>query len=253
MSFIAFRHAMAAVLAAVAIDGIAIQPASAVRVEIVASRDNTLFENATGSSSSGIGPGLFVGRTEQPANRRALLAFDLGAIPAVASIDSVLLVLHVNRTIDLTSRVFTLHRVTKAWGEGTSNSGGPPDQGGGGGGAPSTTGDATWVHNIFPNQSWASLGGDFDPVASASALVGADGTYTWKSTPQLLADVQAWHLGQQPNNGWVVIGVESVSGSARRFDSRESPNVADRPRLIVYHAAVAIEPWTWSAIKATYR
>jgi hypothetical protein len=240
-------------LAASVLVVLANQPAAAIRVEIVAARDNTLFESSNGSLSSGVGPSLFAGRTGQPANRRALLAFDLSAIPGGASIDSVELVMHVNRTSDQSSRSFALHRVTKAWGEGTSNSGGPPGQSGGGGGAPATSGDATWLHNVFPNQTWSNQGGDFDPVVSASASVGTDGTYHWKSTPQLVADVRAWHQGQQPNNGWVLIGAESTSHTARRFDSRESPNAADRPTLVVHYNATPVEPWTWSAIKATYR
>jgi hypothetical protein len=69
----------------------------------------------------------------------------------------------------------------------------------------------------------------------------------------LVADVLAWQQGQQPNNGWVLIGAESGSHTARRFDSRESPNAADRPTLIVIYSATAVEPQTWSAIKATYR
>jgi hypothetical protein len=182
-----------------------------------------------------------------------LLAFDLGVIPAAATIDSVELVMHVNRTSDQSSRAFSLHRVTKAWGEGTSNAGGAPGSGGGGGGAPATNGDATWLHNVFPNQSWSNPGGDFVALESASTQVGADGTYVWKSTPQLLADVRAWHQGQQPNKRLGVDGWRIGVAHGTRFDSRQSPNVADRPTLIVYHATIAVEPWTWSAIKATYR
>jgi hypothetical protein len=106
------------------------QPAAATRVEIVASRDNTLFESPTGSLCSGIGPSLFAGRTGQPANRRALLAFDLGTIPGGASIDSVELVMHVNPPA-INPAASSQHRVTKAWGGGNFESGRAGSSGGG--------------------------------------------------------------------------------------------------------------------------
>ena len=33
-------------------------------------------------------------------------------------------------------------------------------------GAPSAVGDATWKHTFFNTANWATLGGDFNPVAS---------------------------------------------------------------------------------------
>ena len=252
MSHLLLGRIAVATVAAAAIAVVAIRPAAATRVELQASRDNTLFDSESGALSSGIGPALFAGRTAQPGNRRALVAFDLNGIPAGAQIDSVQLVLHLNRTSDSVTRTYTLHLVSKAWGEGSSNSGGSPGIGGGGGGAPAAAGDATWLHHAFPNQQWTNLGGDFDAAASALALVGVSGTQTWESTPRFVADVQAWVDGAT-NNGWVLIGNETVSGTARRFDSRESPNTGDRPRLIVDFSPIAVTPGTWSAIKSTYR
>jgi hypothetical protein len=101
-----------------------------------------------------------------------------------------------------------------------------------GGGAPATAGDATWIHTFFPDELWDSQGGDFDPVASASAAVGSSGTYTWSSS-ELAADVQGWVDNPGSSFGWAVIGDESASTTARRFGSRENPNPALRPVLTV--------------------
>jgi hypothetical protein len=38
------------------------------------------------------------------------------------------------------------------------------------------------------------------------------------------------------NYGWIVIGDEANSQTARRFDSRENPTAANRPRLRVYYS-----------------
>ena len=50
-------------------------------IDIVASKDNTLYQSATGSLSNGAGQNFFVGRTRQSSNslRRGLIAFDIAA------------------------------------------------------------------------------------------------------------------------------------------------------------------------------
>src|SRR5687768_10922470 len=69
--------------------------ARAAIVTLLPSKDNTLFESATGDESSGVGEFLFAGRTG-PRNdlriRRATLAFDFSAlIPPDATITDVTL------------------------------------------------------------------------------------------------------------------------------------------------------------------
>jgi hypothetical protein len=120
----------------------------------------------------------------------------------------------------------SLHRVLEEWGEAGSAAGQ-----GEGGGAAAQTGDATWRNTFFPNDLWASLGGDFEPVASASTDVSGIGFYSW-SSPELLADVKLFHERSLRNHGWIVVGNEAVP-RAKRFDTRENPIVGRRPQLTI--------------------
>jgi hypothetical protein len=124
-----------------------------------------------------------------------------------------------------------LYPVTANWGEGTSNSGSP-----GGSGAPSTTGDATWLHTFYPSTFWTSPGGDFSATASATKSVGTNGTYSWTSA-QMATDLQGWLATPASNFGWMLKCPESAAGNAKRFSTREEPTVSMRPRLDVTYLA----------------
>jgi len=197
-------------------------------INIVSSRDNTLYEDASGSLSNGAGQFLFAGRTFQGGEdlRRGLIYFDLSGIPTGATITSVTLTMNMSRTISGAANV-ALHSVNTDWGEGTSNAGGQE-----GGGAASTAGDATWIHNFFPGSNWATAGGDFVAGASATTSVNAIGSYNWSSAT-MISDVQGWADNSATNFGWIVIGNESTAGSAKRFDTHEHPTVANRPTLVI--------------------
>ena len=68
-------------------------------VTIAAARDNTLYEDASGSLSNGAGQSLFAGKTGTGGIRRALIAFDVaGAVPAGSTITAVTLRLQMSRT-----------------------------------------------------------------------------------------------------------------------------------------------------------
>jgi hypothetical protein len=226
-------------------------PSAADTVSLTSSRDNTLYETSDGTLSSGAGPTMFVGRTAQGFEelRRALVAFDLAdSIPAGSTVVSVEIELHMSKTISGAQTV-TLHRVTSSWGEGASNAGLN-----GGAGALSVTGDATWLHRSYDAELWSSAGGDFDAAASASASVAGIGDYAWGSTPGLVADVQGWVDNPASNHGWLVLGNENATGSAKRFNTREHPSASSRPRLIVTFnpPGVAVEAASWSRIKVLY-
>jgi len=203
-------------------------PVRAVHLEPV--RDNTLYEDLLGGLSNGAGFHVFAGLTESGGKRRALLAFDVaGAVPAGAQVLGVKLTLHVTRTIAGPETV-SVHRALADWGEGTSHAPGQE-----GGGAPATAGDATWLHASYAGTLWSAPGGDFDPAASATRVIGFTGPQTWKS-PALVADVQGWLDDPSSNHGWLLLGDEPVggTGTAKRFGSREGPT-AFRPVLkIVY-------------------
>lgn len=198
-------------------------------VELGAVRDNTLYEDLSGGLSNGIGTGFFAGNSGGQDARRGLILFDLSGIPAGSTIHAVSLQLRMNRTIS-GAQIVRMHRLTADWGEGASDAGDP-----GGGGGAAQADDATWLHTFYDAQFWATPGGDFEAIESASTSVAGLGVYTW-SGAGLAADVQAWLDGANPNHGWILIGNESVGGTAKRFASREAPDPADRPRLTVEYS-----------------
>lgn len=191
------------------------------------SKDNTLYETATGSQSNGAGEYVFVGRTAQSSNsiRRGVIAFDVaGTIPPGSTISSATLTLSMSRTLGGVATI-DLHRLLSNWGEGTSNAFGNE-----GAGAPATTNDATWIHTFFNTSTWAIAGGDFSPTVSASQAVGGIGTYAWSSA-QVVSDVQSWLDNPSSNFGWLLQGNELSPATSKRFDSGE--NVSSPPVLTI--------------------
>lgn len=200
------------------------------QVTLTPSKDNSIFEED--GLSDGKGTGIFAGQTARTQSlRRALIAFDVaGTIPAGATITSVQLQLRVTMTASNTQRQMSLHRLLADWGEGDSNS----NVRGGGMGAPAAPGDATWSDRFFDTVAWATPGGDFNPTASATGSAGnINTTTTFASTTALVADVQGWLANPQSNFGWILRGVETSTGTAKRFASREVTQAAQRPQLIV--------------------
>ena len=223
------RMLLAGVAAAIAVTTCA-------RAEIVTidpAKDNTLFQNAFGIDlSNGSGVYLFTGATALPPPdgdiRRALIQFDIaGALPARSTINGVSLRLHMSKTIAGPQPV-DLHRLLIDWGEGASDALGPE-----GGGIAPAAGDATWTHTFFDSEFWQTPGGDFSNVVSGTTMVAGNGSYTWESTPELVADVQLWLDAPSMNFGWLLRSAESVPTTAKRFDSRENGAVEKRPKLTI--------------------
>lgn len=222
------RHTIAVMLGAALA---ARAPAEVVLVP--AARDNTLIETADGSLSNGAGPNFFAGAVATGDIRRGLVAFDVSShIPAGSTVTGVTLTLHMSRTPS-SGELVSLHRVLADWGEGGSV--GPM---GGGAGAPAEPGDATWLHRSFPGELWSMPGGDFDAAPLASLVVFGQGHYSWASTSALVSLVQEWIDEPTANFGLLVRGEESVDTTAKRFDSREHPDPAVRPVLVVEYTPV---------------
>lgn len=220
-------------VAASAIVGLCVGVAAGDTVTIGAIKDNTLYQDAAGALSNGVGAALFAGQSGQGLTRRGLLAFDIaGSVPAGSTITGVTLRLNLSQSNAGTADV-GLHRVLANWGEGTSSAG----SGGGGSGAAATVGDATWLHTFFNTSFWANAGGDFSPGASAVTTVGATGSYLW-SSPGMIADVQSWLDSPAASFGWLLKGNEVGSGTARRFDSREAALI-NRPSLLIEYTVPA--------------
>jgi len=222
-SVLAFAGAM------VGLAGWSAAPSAAVAETLVVNpaKDNTLYESTGAQLSNGQGIFMFVGLTGSGGSRRGLVAFDLSAIPANATITDVSLSLFLSRPrADATAETIDLFKVLKDWGEGSSNAGSP-----GGGGAPAQPGDATWLYNFFNTSFWTSAGGDTAASVSASTAVSTNNRpYTWSGSG-MVADVQSWVADPASNFGWMLAGNEGNQQSAQRFHTGE--NTSNKPQLTV--------------------
>jgi hypothetical protein len=186
--------------------------------------------NAGGNSQFATGTNLAGQRS------RGLVKFNLaGQIPSNASIQSVSLTMTVvEEPISPADSTFDLHRVLVAWGEGTGTSTT------GDAGRLAVTGEATWNDRLYPSTTWSSAGAaapvDFSSTVSASKFIQGLATYTFNSTPGLVADVQQWLTDPSSNFGWIVISEsEATDGTHRAFASRES-SANNKPTLVVQYA-----------------
>lgn len=145
--------------------------------------------------------------------RRALVAFDLGAIPAGACVRSAQLRLRLT-SVSSPSRVLGVHRLSHAWveGNGKARSG------------------ATW-RTADGQTAWPSAGGAFAAAASATAETGtvSGATLAWDVT----ADVAAFVAGSAANHGWLIQDTAATTGGDFRFASRQHGTSAARPRLVL--------------------
>lgn len=215
-------------------------------ITIGAQKDNTLYESDTGDTSNGVGSYFFAGSTMNGDIRRGVIAFDIaGNIPAGSTINSVTLMLNLSRTMTGDETV-ALHRLLEDWGEGTSNADANEGMG-----APATEGDATWIHTFFDTQLWTTAGGSFDSTVSGSTVVGAIGPYSWGSTAQMVADVQGWLDDPSSNFGWILIGDEANTMTAKRFDSLQNSNAANRPMLTIDYNPPATATATETSVPPT--
>jgi hypothetical protein len=203
------------------------------QVTLTSSKDNTLYFDLNGALSNGAGSRMFCGTTGVVTGgllRRAVFAFPVAAsIPRRSTIVSVTLTLSCAMSPP-NSQPVDLHRVLADWGEGTSVAGS-----GQGGGAPSTTGDATWIHTFFPTSNWQTPGGDFSPTVSGTTPVIGPGPYTWASTAQMVADVQSWLDNPGRNSGWLLRTTETGTNTAKAFETKESTTPANRPQLLIVY------------------
>ncbi|MCH2160454.1 MAG: DNRLRE domain-containing protein [Phycisphaerales bacterium] len=203
--------------------------ALATEVTLSPSQDNTLIGPGSGENSNGSGDGFYAGQIGffggSEVIRRGLLQFDLSEIPATATITSVTLNVSVVKTPNDNEYEFSLHRCNASWGEGASDFPG-------GVGAPAEAGDATWVMRFHPDTPWSVEGGDFEADSSSTTMIGGRADYAF-SGDGLIDDVQVWLDNPKLNHGWVMLGTEGTSLSARKFGSREYADQSKRPTLVV--------------------
>lgn len=201
-------------------------PAAAEIVTLGPSSDTTLYEDPAGDRSNGAGQHMFAGTNSGREIRRGLIDFDVAShLPRDSEIVGVTLTLHLSRSAGGPG-VVSLRRAESAWGEGSTDAPGAEGSGG-----PATPGSATWLHSFYDDVFWSDPGGDIAERNSASREVGEQGgLYSW-SSEGLAGDVRAWLSGQSPEHGWFLVADESSASSAKRFDTREHPEVHLRPIL----------------------
>lgn len=211
-------------------------------------RDATIFSgNGSEHLADGKGTFLWTSVIANGVKRRALLAFDLSAIPPGSGIDAVELRLHQSRARD--GHEVAVYRLFESWGEGSA------DAGSSGAGTVATPGDSTWVNRFHPASPWQTPGGSRAAQASATRLVGADNEhYTW-SGAGLVADVQRWVNDPAQNHGWLLIGDESLVQNAKRFESREFGGSSAPQLRVVYtppaagdSADIPLPLWAWALL-----
>jgi hypothetical protein len=193
----------------------------AVPVDITAFGAVIELNNATGRdtyirSSSGQ-QGLNWGaspllRVDASPNYRTLLYWDLGGIPAEATITNATMTLFVNSVMSTTSNTIRAFRVTQDWTEGTGN-------------GQDTDNGATWL-TYNGTASWAKAGGDYNTTIWASqAVTTANKFYAWNITGL----VTHWIING--NNKGLLLN--ATGSSTKDFSSSDSVNSSRRPRLQV--------------------
>lgn len=223
----------------VALVAVAGASAGAGVVKLGAAKDNTLYESPLGDISNGAGQHCFVGVTAGNSIRRTVIRFDVeGAIPDGAAFVGATLTMHMSKTTAGPTWV-SLHCALEDWGEGGSDA--PDDEGRG---APAQTDDATWIYTYHDTYYWTQQGGRFAAAPSGDpVLVDGPGDYAWGPWYGPNGDVSEWLDGSAPNYGWVMVGDELASGTAKRFDTRENPDEAHRPSLTLYYVPACIGDW----------
>jgi RHS repeat-associated protein len=159
----------------------------------------------TNCGNYGAGTSIFVG-SDPTAKYRGLLRFTLNDIPATATIT--------NATLSVwqqygaaNAATLEAHRVTRAWTQGSGNA--------------QCTGGATW-YDATTGATWASQGGDYDPVVAASLAKSANQSSSWDNLA--IRDLaQQWVSGAQPNLGVLLkLGSEPLaSGNNVIYNSGE--------------------------------
>jgi len=171
---------------------------------IEAGQDNSIAQEFP-DRSAGLCDSVFSGNIDISLSaRRALLQFDLSAIPPGSIINSVTLSMAVTRGGNHNPSDFVLHPITAAWIEGTN---GCPFRGGGQLDDGAAADGVTW--NTIP-----AFGG-----VSATTLVDTT-TPSWTSA-QMAADLQD-QLDGNGVFGWIMLGDEVILTIICRFGSFDS-------------------------------
>ena len=195
--------------------------------------DTSLVEHNPNNNLGGMAM-LPIGRSDTGPIARGLFKFTVAdTLPAGAVVRAATLELEVVNGGLSVAREFSVHRLLRAWGEGTKAGGDGEENFG----APAEAGEATWNARLFPTLLWsepgAKSGTDYISVASASGNLSSVGRYSLSSTT-MTSDVQSWLDNPGTNFGWLIkVGNELRTGTLLSLASREHPQV--RPVLRVQY------------------
>lgn len=213
-------------------------PGAAQTVIIEPDRDTTIYEDDPSiQRSNGSGTRGHFGVNQINQRRRYLVRFDLeGVVPTGSLVTNVRLRLNVsnfspNSTFNMAQH---LHRVTRAWGEGSSDAGFP-----GGNGAVAQPGDASWHFAFVPGMPWLQPGGDFLPIPSVITQHNTIGPIYF-SSPQMVADVASWILDPSSNHGWLIKDSFETPNTAFVFSTREDSSPMAAPTLEITYSPIPV-------------
>ena len=152
---------------------------------------------------------------------RALLRFDVAAVPSNATVTSAVLTLTLVTTPTSTNLWFSLHRMLQDWKENV----------------------VTWTNRLSPPAPWSVPGGassvDYASAVTQSNLIVSTvlpAVFSFASNPAMVADVQEWLNNPSTNFGWILIcELEELERSVRKFGSSERLSTNQRPYLEIQY------------------
>jgi parallel beta-helix repeat protein len=143
----------------------------------------------------------------------SLLRFDLGAIPANATVQSAVLTVNVRNST--TGEGYFLYGASRAWSES----------------------QATWTH-AATGSPWSAAGasgaGDRGTTSFGTLIPAATGRYSVSLNAAGVAALQGWVTNPASNHGFVLDALTNLDGL--ELDSSEVTTPANRPQLTVTYA-----------------
>jgi hypothetical protein len=214
-------------------------PCRADVIHLSQTEHTTVFGDALNNSGGGA-PFVFVGRDEwSGGERRALLQFDISALPANAVVQNVDLILHVDNVQDEVSfLILSAHKLRQSWVAGIGGQFVNADNPQGNNGSLSPTPAATWITRDGL-LAWIIPGATSSPLESARTLLGPTGTYDLTGQG-MVADVESWRQNPGTNFGWIL--------QEANFASEKQINNSSLDLVVTYSlsetAAVPLPPTT---------
>lgn len=186
---------------------------------------DTYIRSQMGSQNTNYGIcGDFIIGNQGMSASRALLLFDLSSLPSDAIITDASLGIKKISGSQMTASV-SAYRLTTGWDEGA---------------VCNMNGDASW-NEKSNGVSWASAGGDFDPVAVGTTDIGPNDIYYYVSVTGLVSD---WFDGTHTNHGFLVkVTDEGAAPNVNNtFGSRENADPGCHPVLSITYMTQIVCP-----------